>query len=100
MNYTFSFLANANFYTLLILGLLALLPRARYTADRMQALTPEDLERIKPNLAQRVCLLIPGLCVFSCIVMFGYVVGAVALLVVYLSVYVGMVMVLKGPGAR
>lgn len=100
MNFTFSFLSDVNFWVLMALGGLALIPRARYTADRMKALTPDELERIKPNLAQRACLLIPGICVFACVVMFQYATGAVVLLMAYLAVYVGMIMVLKGPVAR
>ena len=97
MGYSFDFLTDASWYTLLVLGCLAMIPRARYTADRMMALTPEAAGRIKPSLAQRVCLFIPGLAVFSCIVMFNYVYGAVALLVAYLLVYVGLIFLFKRP---
>lgn len=48
MNFTFSFLADVNYWVLLGLGGLALLPRARFTADRMSALAPDELQRIKP----------------------------------------------------
>ena len=95
-----AFLSDPYFYYMLILGCLAMLPRARYTADRMLALSPDEAQRIKPNLPQRACLFIPGLCVFACIVMFGYLSGAVTLLVVFLLVYVGLVMILKGPSPR
>ncbi|MEL7088634.1 MAG: hypothetical protein AAGL98_09385 [Planctomycetota bacterium] len=100
MNFTLSFLTDANYWVLMVLGCLALLPRARYTADRMAALTPADLQRIKPRLAQRACLLIPGICVFACVVMFGYATGAALLLVMYLLVYVGIIIALKDPAPR
>lgn len=100
MNFTFSFLADVNYWVLLGLGGLALLPRARFTADRMSALTPDELQRIKPSIAQRACLLIPGICVFACVVMFQYATGAVVLLMSYLAIYVGMIIALKGPTAR
>ena len=100
MDYSFSFLGDMNYWVLLALGGLALLPRARFTADRMAALTPEELQRIKPNLAQRACLLIPGVCVFACVVMFQYATGAAVLLIAYLGLYIGLIMMLKAPTAR
>jgi hypothetical protein len=92
-----SFLQDPSFYTLLALGCLAMIPRARYTADRMMALTPEAAANIRPSLPQRVSLFIPGLCVFACIVMFGYAWGALLLLVAYLAVYVGLILLFKRP---
>ncbi|MEM7625800.1 MAG: hypothetical protein AAF333_09235 [Planctomycetota bacterium] len=100
MNFTFSFLAVGNYWVLLVLGCLAMLPRARYTIERMKALTPDDLQRIKPSIAQRVCLLIPGICVFACVVILQHATGAFVLLLVYLSVYFGLIMMLKGPDVR
>ncbi|MEM9882306.1 MAG: hypothetical protein AAF800_05260 [Planctomycetota bacterium] len=94
---TTAFLNNPYFYSLALIGAMAMLPRARYAADRAAALTPEAGQHIKPNFAQRVCLFIPGLCLFACIGMFGYVLGAMVLLAVYVAVFIVMIQLFKQP---
>ncbi|MEM9916288.1 MAG: hypothetical protein AAF911_15140 [Planctomycetota bacterium] len=100
MNWTTSFLTNQYFYFLLILGGMAMIPRARYTADRMLALSAAEAEKITPNFAQRVCVFIPGICVFAAIGMFRYALGAIALLVAFIMIYVVLIFLFKGISSR
>jgi len=100
MNWTSSFLTDQYFYYLLVLGGMAMIPRARYTADRMLALSAAQAEKIKPNFAQRVCVFIPGICVFACVGMFQYALGAIVLLVMFLVMYFVLIMLFKAGSSR
>ena len=97
MNYSFNFFMQPIFYVLLVLGCLAMVPRARYTAARMNPLRPVDGRPITPTPLQRICLFLPGICVFACLALYGYVTGAVVLLVLFLVLYVGLVFWFKAP---
>ncbi|MBB6429020.1 hypothetical protein [Algisphaera agarilytica] len=98
--WTTDFLANQYFYYMLLIGGMALLPRARFTANRALALSAEEAEKIQPNAAQRVCVFIPGLCVFACIGMFRYALGAIVLLLFYIVIYVALIMLFKAGSSR
>ena len=98
MNYGWSFLSQPVFYVLLIVGCLAMLPRARYTAARMSPHRPVDGRAIEPTALQRICLFIPGICVFLCLGLYGWVTGAVGLLLAFLGLYIAMILWLKVPG--
>ncbi|MEO1237069.1 MAG: hypothetical protein AAFX76_09800 [Planctomycetota bacterium] len=91
MHYGFAFLQVPQFYYLLVIGGLALIPRARFTAEKAAVLGDEARQRLTPNLPQRVSLFIPGVCVFACIGLLGQVVGAVALLAAYLLLFVALI---------
>ncbi|MEM8739508.1 MAG: hypothetical protein AAGG38_13680 [Planctomycetota bacterium] len=95
MHYGFDFLQDRYFYFLLLIGALALLPRARYTAQRAAALTADAAAQITPNLAERICVFFPGLGVFACVALLQYVTGAAILLAVFLLLYVVMIMGFK-----
>ncbi|MEM1108192.1 MAG: hypothetical protein AAGH99_05815 [Planctomycetota bacterium] len=97
MNWTTSFLSDQYFYSLLVIGTLAMIPRARYVADRILSLKPEE---IKPNFAQRVCIFIPGICVFACIGMFRYALGAIVLLVAYIVGFALLTLLFKKLSSR
>ncbi|MEM9418456.1 MAG: hypothetical protein AAGA25_05275 [Planctomycetota bacterium] len=100
MNWTTDFLTNPYFYYMLVLGGMAMIPRARYTADRMLALSAEEAQKIQPNFAQKVCVFIPGLCVFACIGMFRYAAGAIALIVAFILIYIVLIMMFKAGSSR
>lgn len=100
MNWTTSFFTDQYFYYLLILGGMAMIPRARYTADRMLALSAAEAQKIKPNFAQRVCVFIPGICVFASIGMFGYALGAIVLLVSFMVIYFVLILLFKAGSSR
>ena len=100
MQYGWSFLGQPVFWVLLVLGCLAMVPRARYTAARMSRLRPVDGRAVEPTALQRICLFIPGFCVFFCLALFGYVTGAIVMLVAYLGLYVAMIFWFKTPADR
>ncbi len=100
MNWSTSFLTDPYFYYLLVLGGMAMIPRARYTADRMLALSAAEAQKITPNFAQRVCVFIPGICVVACIGMFHYALGAIVLLVMFLVIYFVLIMLFKAGSSR
>ena len=95
MHTGFNFLSDPYFYYLLAIGGLAMLPRARFTADRAAAPNQAQAEAIKPDLAQRLCLLLPGLCLLSCVMMLRYATGAAVLLVAYLLAYMLLILLFK-----
>jgi hypothetical protein len=98
IHYGLAFLTDPAWYTLLVLGCVAMVPRAGYTAAKMSAVSRSASQSITPNLAQRICLFIPGFCVFGCIGLLGYVSGALTLLVAFLTIYIVMVLTLKRSG--
>ena len=97
MHYGTAFLSDPYFYYLLIIGVTAMLPRARYAAERAAEANPTRAEMIRPTMAQRLCLFIPGLCVFAAVALLRYVTGAAVLLVIFLIAYAAMIVLLRGP---
>ena len=98
MNYGFDFLTALPFYGLLVMGIASLIPRAQHVADRIEL--GRDNPRaadLKPNLAQRVCLFLPGLCALWAFVAWGSPWAAVLLVVAYLVSFAAMIVFLRGP---
>ncbi|MCC7205162.1 MAG: hypothetical protein IT441_08790 [Phycisphaeraceae bacterium] len=89
-----SFLSNPYFYSCLLLGMVAMIPRIQYIGRKLSAGPQAD--SIKPNLGERVSLLIPSVCVIYGVTMLGNPLAGLALLVVYLSVFVTAGLMMRG----
>lgn len=100
MDYSLAFLQSVHFYYLLLIGCAAMIPRARYIADKAAAISSTAAAEIKPSIAQRACLFIPGICVFASILLLRNPVAAGVLLVSYIAVYIVMILFFRGPRAQ
>lgn len=100
MDYSFAFVQSVHFYYLLLIGCAAMIPRARYIADKAAAISSTAANEIKPSIAQRACLFIPGICVFTSILLLRNPVAAGVLLVTYITVYIVMILFFRGPSTR
>lgn len=101
MDYSFAFLSHPAFYFLLVMGITALIPRARYVADRIDArVMNPHIGELKPNLAQRVCLFIPGICALYAVVVMRSPWSGVLLVAVFLIAFVLMIMGFKSPRVK
>ena len=98
MNYGFDFLTQWPFYLLMTFGVAALIPRAQYVAERIERRqhNPHAGE-LRPTLAQRACLFLPGLCALWAMVSMRSPWAAVILVAVYLVAFAGMIVFLRGP---
>ena len=98
MNYGFDFLTTLPFYALLVLGVASLIPRAQYVADRIELLRMNSrADELRPNLAQRVSLFLPGLCTLWAFIGWRSPTAALMLVVVYLAAFATMIVFLRGP---
>jgi len=96
VGYDLSFLSSMHFYYLLLIGAGAMIPRARYVLDRAAGLSAVPARVVKPSLAQRACLFIPGLSVFMAIVLLANALAAGVLLFVFIGVYIAMILFFRG----
>ena len=101
MNYGFAFLSQPPFYLLLIVGIAALIPRARFAADRIEARANNPhVGELTPNLAQRLCLFLPGICALYAVVALRSPWAGVVLVAAYLLTFTAMILFLRGPSRR
>ncbi|MEM6393279.1 MAG: hypothetical protein AAF797_10940 [Planctomycetota bacterium] len=87
-----SFLTNPYFYGIAVMGVIAMYPRVVHLVER-EAAAPRE---VKPNLAQRFALLIPGLAVFCSVFMFQSLWAGVALVVCFGVGYAAMIVWVRG----
>lgn len=81
-----------HFWILLVVGLVALWPRVTYLAER-ERMPGDDLQ---PTLAQRLVLIVPGLCAFIAVIWLQSIPAGVALVVAYVLSFAVMIVVMRG----
>jgi hypothetical protein len=92
------FLSQPPFYYLLFIGMAAMIPRARYIADRFEAQSQSpDAPPLKPNLAQRITLFLPGICALYGVFLLQSMMAGVLLVVAYLIMFAGLIIWFRGP---
>lgn len=89
-----SFLNNPFFYTCLLLGTVAMIPRLQYLSRKLAA-GPND-QSVRPNLGERACLVVPSVCIIYTIFMLGSPLGGLVLLMVYLGAYMAAGLLMRG----
>jgi len=97
MNWSADFFNDAYFYATLIIGLVALYPRAQLIADKIAA--GPGQERVKATLGQRLCVLIPTFALIYPMLILQRPLAGLVMIIAWIVGLAGMVMVLRGRGA-
>ncbi len=83
------FLHNPLFWVLMLVGLAALWPRVSYLAELQRNPSAQDRS---PSLAERLVMLVPGVCAFAAVVMFGSLLAGGMLVLAYVLGFAGLVL--------